>query len=205
MRRTARYALALAMLLMLSACMVFAADPPRDALRYQRDLTRAAHTVWGLDAPVATFAAQIHQESGWRADARSAVGAQGIAQFMPSTSTWISGAYPLGPPQPNNPAWAMRAMVTYNRHLWDRVQAAEGCSRAAMMLSAYNGGLAWIYKDQKLAREQGIAPLIWFGQLEKINAGRSPANFRENRDYPRQILLKWQPLYARWGGSIQCA
>lgn len=32
--------------------------------QYRRDLTRSARLVWGLDAPVATMAAQIHQESG---------------------------------------------------------------------------------------------------------------------------------------------
>lgn len=32
--------------------------------QYRRDLTRSARLVWGLDAPVATVAAQIHQESG---------------------------------------------------------------------------------------------------------------------------------------------
>ncbi|OGS90966.1 MAG: lytic transglycosylase [Gallionellales bacterium GWA2_60_18] len=195
---------------------------PRAALRYQRDLTRNARAVWGMDAPVAVFAAQIHQESRWRADARSVVGAQGIAQFMPATATWISGAYRWGEAQPYNPAWAMRALVTYDRWLWDRVlpspqpspasgeSAARGaepsnCERMAMSLSAYNGGLGWVYRDQKLAASRSLNPAIWFGHVEKVNAGRSAANFAENRGYPRVILLKHQPVYANWGGAIACA
>ncbi|WZB64465.1 lytic transglycosylase domain-containing protein [Achromobacter xylosoxidans] len=47
-----------------------------------------------MDAPVSTFAAQIHQESAWRPGAVSAVGAQGMAQFMPATSSWIAGLSP---------------------------------------------------------------------------------------------------------------
>ena len=193
---------ALALLLLLPVPAL--AEVPRDALRYQRDLTRHARAVWGLDAPVATFAAQIHQESRWRADARSPVGAQGIAQFMPATASWISGVYRWGEAQPYNPGWAMRALVTYDRWLWDRVRAAEHCSRMAMSLSAYNGGLGWVYRDQKLAASRALNPAVWFGQVEKVNAGRSAANIAENRSYPRLILLKWQPVYAGWGKAVKC-
>ena len=37
------------------------------------------------EVPSRVFAAQIAVESGWQADAQSPAGAQGIAQFMPST------------------------------------------------------------------------------------------------------------------------
>ena len=182
------------------------ADPmPRDAVRYQRDLTRNAQLVWGLNAPVATFAAQIHQESRWRADAKNSIGASGLAQFMPGTSAWIAGAFPaLGNNQPTNPAWAMRALVTYDQYLWDQLLAADDCSRMAMVLSAYNGGLRWTYRDQKKAGNKGLQPFIWFGQVETVNAGRSAAAFAENRAYPKMILNKWQPIYLSWGGQIRC-
>lgn len=178
--------------------------PPHAALKYQRDLTRNARSVWGIDAPVAMFGAQIHQESRWHADAQSVVGAQGIAQFMPATATWISGAYKLGEVQPYNPGWALRALVTYDYHLWQRVNAASPCDRAAMTLSAYNGGLGWVYRDQALAARNGADRARWFGNVERFNAGRSAGNFAENRDYPQVILTKWQPVYALWGGEIPC-
>jgi soluble lytic murein transglycosylase-like protein len=193
-----------AVMFMLGMAWEAFADAPREAQRYQRDLTRNARLVWGLDAPVATFAAQIHQESGWRANARSPVGAEGMAQFMPGTSTWISGAYPLGTPEPYNPSWALRALVTYDRHLWDRIKAADSCSRMAMTLSGYNGGLGWVYRDQQLAARSQLDRGRWFGNVERVNAGRSAAAFRENRGYPRNILLRWQPTYANWGGGVAC-
>lgn len=83
-----RLALSLILLCLLSGCHpVFAASIPVEARQYQRELTRNARAVWGLNAPVSTFAAQIHQESQWNARARSPVGAQGLAQFMPTTAS----------------------------------------------------------------------------------------------------------------------
>ncbi|ECE5264246.1 lytic transglycosylase domain-containing protein, partial [Salmonella enterica] len=46
-----------------------AAQPPQAALQYRDDVIRNARLEWGLSAPVADFAAQLHQESGWRPDA----------------------------------------------------------------------------------------------------------------------------------------
>src|SRR5690606_8330690 len=100
---------------------------PAGAEQHRRTLVRAAHTQWGLDAPVATLAGQVHQESRWRSQAHSPAGAQGIAQFMPATADWMANLYPdsLGPSQPFNPGWALRAMATYDRWLYDRLQAAS--------------------------------------------------------------------------------
>lgn len=203
-RKHARIALGIVVALMLLPLLALA-DVPRDAARHQRELTRHARAVWGIDAPVALFASQIHQESRWRVNAQSVAGAQGIAQFMPATASWISGAYKLGEPQPYNTGWALRALVTYDHHLWHKVAAISPCDRAAMTLSAYNGGLGWVYRDQALAARNGHDRTRWFGSVELFNAGRSGSNFTENRDYPRVILAKWQPVYASWGGAITCS
>lgn len=178
---------------------------PRDAYKYQRDLIRNARVVWGLDAPVATFAAQIHQESLWRPDARSPFAA-GLAQFTPSTATWIAGVYPesLGAAQPYSPAWALRALVTYDKHLWDRTSGADSCERFAFTLSAYNGGAGWVARDKRLTASSGSDPSRWFGHVEKFNAGRAGWAFKENRGYPSRILLKLQPLYEMWGIATDC-
>ncbi|NMZ73410.1 transglycosylase SLT domain-containing protein [Pseudomonas nitroreducens] len=179
---------------------------PSQAEQYRRVLVRAVHAEWGLSAPVATFAAQVHQESRWRADARSPVGAVGLSQFMPGTAEWISGLYPaaLGANQPMNPGWALRALVTYDRYLYDRNQAASDCHRWAFVLSAYNGGQGWVNRDRRLASASGADQLAWFDSVERFNAGRSAASFRENRDYPRLILLRYERLYTTWGDGV-CA
>ncbi|MDF5986511.1 lytic transglycosylase domain-containing protein [Pseudomonas aeruginosa] len=157
--------LTLGLLGLLTACQpAFAADRiPTAAEQYRRTLVRSAHAGWGLSAPIATFAAQVHQESRWRADARSPVGAQGLAQFMPGTAEWIAGLYPaaLGANQPFNPGWALRALVTYDRWLYDRNQASSECDRWAFVLSAYNGGQGWVIATVGWPRHP--APTSWPG------------------------------------------
>lgn len=172
---------------------------PRDAQRYQLTLKREAHQAWGMDAPVASFAAQVHQESRWRADARSTVGAVGLAQFMPATSNWIGGLYPsLAGRAPTNPTWALRALVNYDKWLADRIKADTECDRMAFAMSAYNGGLGWVYKRQRLSQSPGLC----FGQTCTINPGVSPASQRENQHYPQVILLTYEPLYSSWGRGV---
>ncbi|EDR7169881.1 transglycosylase SLT domain-containing protein [Salmonella enterica] len=179
-----------------------AAEPPTAALKYRSDVIRSARVDWGLNAPVADFAAQLHQESGWDPAARSPVGAEGLAQFMPSTADWIAGLMPhLASREPYNPGWAIRALVSYDRWLWSRVAVPDGCERMAMTLSAYNGGLGWVNRDRRLARTRGLDDVRWFGSVETVNAGRSAANWRENRHYPQRILRELAPRYLSWGGS----
>ncbi len=181
---------------------------PHAAEQHRRILVRAAHAEWGLDAPIATFAAQVHQESAWRVNARSPVGAQGLAQFMPATAHWMAELYPrsLGPAQPYNPGWALRAMVAFDRWLYQQNQAVSECDRWAFVMAGYNGGNGWVNRDRRLASAMGADALAWFDSVERHNAGRSAANFRENRDYPRKILLRWEPMYvaAGWGVGV-CA
>lgn len=179
-----------------------AAGPPTAALKYRSDVIRSARVDWGLNAPVADVAAQLHQESGWDPAARSPVGAEGLAQFMPSTADWIAGLMPhLAAREPYNPGWAIRALVSYDRWLWGRVAVPDGCERMAMTLSAYNGGLGWVNRDRRLARTRGLDDARWFGSVETVNAGRSAANWRENRHYPQRILHELAPRYLSWGGA----
>jgi len=189
-----------------SAAVAVADAVPVAANQHKALLIRSAHALWGIDAPIATFAAQVHQESLWRSDARSPVGAQGIAQFMPETSYWIATVYPqtLGNAQPFNPSWSLRALVVYDLLLYKQNQASNACEQWAMTLAAYNGGQGWVNRDRKLALAKGADELAWFDSIERFNSGRSISNFTENRNYPRTILLRWEPLYIanNWGDGV---
>ena len=183
------------------AVLARSATIPPQAKQHKALLIREARAQWGMDAPIATMAAQIHQESTWRDDAVSPAGAQGLAQFMPSTAKWLPSVAPeTGEPLPFSPSWSIRAMVTYDRWLWKRILAASDCDRMAMTLSAYNGGLGWLKKDQALAESVALNPRLWT-HVSLVNSGRSAANFRENRTYPTRILHKLTDLYrvAGWG------
>lgn len=173
---------------------------PAAAATHQLALRREAQRVWGLAAPVATFAAQVHQESRWRADARSPVGALGMAQFMPATAAWISKLDAgLAANTPMNPTWALRALVVYDQWLHQRVRtSANACERMAFTLAAYNGGLGWVYKRQQQAPAKGVNPAVCLGAACDINPGITPASQRENAHYPRVILAN-EATYARWG------
>ncbi|QST27738.1 transglycosylase SLT domain-containing protein [Escherichia albertii] len=179
-----------------------AAELPTAANPWRAELMRNARAVWGMDAPVADFAGQFQQESGWNPAARSPVGAQGMAQFMPTTADWISQQFPeLRSREPFNPSWAIRALVQYDQWLWQRVAGRDGCQRMAFTLSAYNGGLGWVNRDKKLATQRGLDAAVWFDAVATVNAGRSAANWRENRGYPQRILYQNAPRYLSWGGA----
>jgi soluble lytic murein transglycosylase-like protein len=174
---------------------------PREAYQYRADLIRNARFVWGLDAPVATMAGQVHQESAWRERAQSPYAA-GLAQFTPATAEWISGVYrsELAGADPFSPVWALRALVRYDRHLWERVKVYDsGCDRFLFALSDYNGGPGWRIKRQKLSPSPGSFAVTGF-----INPGVRPANQHENQSYPQRIVFRHQPLYvaAGWGLGV---
>ena len=207
---------------MIAAAILLAATAtaqvPERCRVYQRQITTEAHTVFGLSAPVATLAAQIHQESGCRATAISPVGAQGLAQFMPSTAKDMARLYPtqLGPADPTNPQWAIKAQARYMRDLTRAAPGRTECDTWAFGLAAYNGGLGWVRRDQAACRAQ-VQPMAdhcapcdadsWFGNVELTpDPRRSPANIRENRGYPKRILLDLSPRYvtAGYGRGVIC-
>lgn len=179
---------------------------PRAAQQHRTTLTRAAHATWGMNAQVSVFAAQVHTESWWRNNTVSHVGAQGLAQFMPSTARWLPSVAPeTGKPEPFNPGWSLRALCTYDKWLWERNSGANDYERMAFTLSAYNGGQGWVNRDKKLARQRGLDAARWFGVVATVNAGRSAAAWKENRNYPRLILEERQHAYIRagWGPGIE--
>lgn len=174
--------------------------PPPQSARYKLMVLREAHSQWGLTAPVAAFAAQVHQESGWKPEAVSYVGARGLAQFMPSTATWWCDRTGTAKADclPHNPTWAVRALVGYDKFLYDRTPARlTRFDRLWLALRGYNGGEGhW----QAEARSTGLREPT----REQIdgacgNARRAPVHCKENLGYPRRILLELQPRYASWG------
>ena len=177
-----------------------ALDIPREALPYQAQLIREVRFQWGMDGPVAAMAGQLHQESGFRADARSPY-ALGIAQFTPGTAAWLAGLRTsLGPAAPLDPTWSIRAMVTYDKLLYDGVRIANTpCDRYLLSLSSYNGGDGWRISRQARSEDPGN-----WAVTSKINPGISAANQRQNASYPFLIIYKLQPVYKSWGGIMVC-
>ncbi len=75
-------------LVLLAFSTLTLAQVPPAALKYRADLTREAHFVFGLDAPIDYLAGQIQQESGWRPGITAWDNGRGLAQFMDPTAAW---------------------------------------------------------------------------------------------------------------------
>jgi hypothetical protein len=194
--------------LVLTADPVHAAEHiPDTAHRYRADLVRAARSQWGMDAPVAALAAQVHQESRWQPEAVSRVGAAGLAQFMPATARWWCQVNGLSATdcQPRNPAWALRSLVGYDKYLWDQVAAGAPAMPAGgpfdhlwSALRAYNGGIGHWLDEARNARSPRRADI----DAACGSARRPPRHCPENLGYPLRILTELQPLYLTWGQGV---
>lgn len=182
--------------------VVFAQEIPARAHAYRADLVRIAHAEWGMDAPVPVFAAQLHQESGWNTAAVSRVGARGMAQFMPATAKWWCDLHGLSAEQcqPANPVWAMRAMVGYDRWLYQRVSGESEYDRLWAALRAYNGGLGHWQAESRIARTSKGRALI---DAACGKARRHISFCPENLGYPHRIMDIIQPRYAGWGREVR--
>ena len=176
---------------------------PLAARQYRSTLTREVHTIWGLDAPVAVFAGQLEQESGWNPNVCSAV-ACGLAQFTGPTAKEVSRQLGVSA-DVFNPAWALRAVVAYDRNLYRATEAIDDCNHWAFTLSAYNGGLGNVRRDQRLcsARGSDCNPNLWFGGTAAYS-NRSAGAYAENRAYILRILGTRQFTYATWGATVPC-
>jgi hypothetical protein len=180
---------------------------PERCYQWQRQLTAEAHTVFGLGAPIPVLAAQIEAESGCRPDVHSAY-ASGLTEFTPETAADIAARYPaiLSPAAPMDPRWAIAAQVRYMRELTSADRPARtDCDRWAFGFSAYNGGDAWLRRDQRLctASTSTCDWQQWFLNVERFSA-RSSAALIENRTYVRRILIDYAPGYAGWGSPVAC-
>jgi len=118
--------------------------------KYRSLVVSAAATCPGLSAAV--LAAQIVQESNWRADAVSPAGAQGIAQFMPNTwaAYGVDGDHD-GVIDVFNPADAIPSAAHYDCILFKETASVPG-NRVANMLAAYNAG------PSTVRRHHGVPP-----------------------------------------------
>jgi membrane-bound lytic murein transglycosylase MltF len=179
-----------------------AVEPPVAAYQWRGVLIAASEEQWGADAPVATFGAQVETESNWNPTARSSVGASGLAQFMGPTARWLAGFSPaLGGVDTLDPLWSLRALVAYDRYLWQRQPlAATTCDRAAFMQSAYNGGEAALAREQDACIAAGCDPDRWWDNVEHMKS-RGEAAWRENHAYPARVRAR-EPKYRAWGRAL---
>jgi len=193
-------------LLCLGLLVIFTnpADASTSVTRWGREVVRASNMVWGISGPVPVFLAQIQQESGGRPDVCSPY-ACGLTQFTPSTAEWIAQTYrtELSATDAHaarfDPRWAIRAMVRYDKHLYDRVQGHTSCDRMWATLRHYNGGAGHWQKEASFAQDPLDRHSV---DAQCGKARRSIKHCPENLGYPSRILLRHQVKYVAWGRTF---
>jgi|AntRauTorcE11898_2_1112593.scaffolds.fasta_scaffold04178_5 membrane-bound lytic murein transglycosylase F len=134
--------------------------------------------------------AQLWEESKMIPGARSHMGAEGIAQFMPAT--WREWAPRVGFPDApaTDPRAACHASVAYMADLyeqwwWPRPEA----DRWALALASYNAGLDNLLAAQRLSGgASSYADIIQ--SLERVTG----AHASETKTYVRRIFRYWSCL-----------
>lgn len=146
----------------------------------------AAAQQYGIDPQV--FLRQINQESGFNPNARSGAGAEGIAQFMPSTAS----AMGVDPMNPQSALYGAAKLDSQN------LQKYGSMARA---LSAYNSGRPDAYLDPGFANGQtynyvrdilgasgGKASKVSIAALQKTPTAAPTAGALTSGSSPQQAL-----------------
>lgn len=106
--------------------------------------------------------AQMYQESKFNPKAESFAGAQGLMQVMPRT------AHEMGFNDLTNPANSIAAGMAYLDWLEQRFPGELDLQeRIYFTLAAYNAGAGHVRDARRLAKQQGLDPNRWFGEVEK--------------------------------------
>lgn len=133
------------------------------------DIFRIYGDQYGIDYLM--VAAQGFQESRLRQEARSAAGAVGVMQLLPSTASDPNvGIHDISEVEPN-----IHAGVRYLNFLRERYFSEEGISepdRTLLALGAYNAGPARMINLRREAKREGYDPNLWFDNVEVIAARR---------------------------------
>ena len=101
----------------------------------------------------------------------------------------------------HNPAWALRALVTYDRWLYERTPARYAPKdRMWVALRGYNGGLG--HWQAEAAATGAAQPTLAQVDAACGKARRAAVHCRENLGYPHRILVVIQPRYTAWGPGL---
>ncbi|MEM1112181.1 MAG: transporter substrate-binding domain-containing protein [Pseudomonadota bacterium] len=145
------------------------ADDDYGRLEELADVFRNYGEQYGIDYLM--VAAQGYQESRLRQDARSAAGAVGVMQLLPSTARDPNvGISDISTVEPN-----IHAGVRYLDFLRERYFSDPEISdrdRTLLALAAYNAGPSRMIKMRREAENAGYDPNVWFDNVEVIAAKR---------------------------------
>lgn len=118
------------------------------------------------------LASLIYQESNFKPDARSWVGAYGLMQLMPTTADMY------GIDTTSSPAEQIDAGVKFlhwiDRNLPDEIEEEE---RLKFILASYNAGIAHVFDARRLAEKFDKNPNIWTDNVDYYLLNKSKPKF----------------------------
>lgn len=128
---------------------------------------------YGLDWRL--LVSQIYQESRFDPAAKSWMGAMGLMQVMPRT------AMELGLEDLHDPETGLHAGIKYLHELMRQFEPELAIAdRTWFALASYNAGIGHVIDARTLARQLGLDPNQWFGNVEKA------MRLLSNREYAKQ-------------------
>ena len=151
------------------------------------------------DVDYLLMAAQGYQESTLDQNVKSPVGAIGVMQVMPPTGKELNVG-DITEIEAN-----IHAGVKYMRFMIDRYYADEpmdNLNKALMTFASYNAGPGRVRQLRREAKERGLDPNVWFGNVERIASeriGRETVTYVSNifKYYVAYRLLTDQEAAAR--------
>jgi membrane-bound lytic murein transglycosylase F len=125
------------------------------------------------------ISALIYQESRFRPDAESPVGARGLMQLMPSVAT----TYKVNFQNLNDPRKNVALGTRYLRYLYnyyDKDSTLTRDNKIKFTLASYNAGLGHIIDARALAKKHNMDPNVWDGNVAEMLTKKHLGEF--NRD-----------------------
>ncbi|MDD3567870.1 MAG: transporter substrate-binding domain-containing protein [Bacteroidales bacterium] len=119
------------------------------------------------------FASLVYQESRFRHDVQSHMGAYGLMQFMPATAEFF-GINHIADPQTQISAGA-QYLKWLEKRFEDSVTDPE--QRVKFILAAYNAGLGHVIDARNLARKHGKDPNVWDNNVDFFILNKSNPEF----------------------------
>jgi membrane-bound lytic murein transglycosylase F len=155
--------------------------------RYDQTFRKYSKRYFGPQFDWRLFKAQGLAESNLDSTARSAVGARGVMQLMPSTFREVASKNPDIQRAIDDPEWNIAAGISYDRRLWllweqDSVTA----HRREFMLASYNAGRGTILGAQSAAKERRLDPRAW-PSIQSVAPAVRRWRYRETLGYVQRI------------------
>jgi membrane-bound lytic murein transglycosylase MltF len=144
-----------------------AADAERQKFQAVVELFKKYGAQYNVDYLL--MAAQGYQESTLDQNVKSPVGAIGVMQVMPPTGKELKVG-DITQVEAN-----VHAGVKYMRFMMDQYFADEPMdqlNKALMTFASYNAGPGRLRQLRREAKERGLDPNVWFGNVERVASER---------------------------------